>query len=132
MKVPFTSYQLKNKQLFSYLNWVNGVWIVLQQLPFIIIPIYVILLQKVYLTNNKVFFSALDCVIASVASLISTAFYLSEKPELPEPYKKYIIEGVSTFTNPPVSEPNDYIGTLSFYSRKLRVGCDASLSLKLC
>ena len=83
MKVPFTSYQLKNKELLAYLNWINGVWIAFCNLPFIFIPVYVILVQKVYLTNNKIFFSALDCLIASVVSLVSTTFYLFKKHELP-------------------------------------------------
>lgn len=79
MKFPFTSYQLRNKQLFYYLHWVNGIWIVLHNLPFIFIPIYVILVQKVYLTNNKIFFSALDCLITSFTSLIVTCVYLLRK-----------------------------------------------------
>ena len=79
MKLPFTSYQLKNKQLILYLNWVNGVWIVILHLPFIFITVYAILAQKVYLTNYKIFFSALDCLITSFASLIFTSAYLLKK-----------------------------------------------------
>ena len=74
-------------------------------MPFIGYSIYSLIAEKYYLSNYKLLFASIDAGLVSLVAIVVTIVYLRGEFMVPKVYQKYIIEGISNYTLPALSEP---------------------------